>query len=62
MFDYNAIKNDIIASIEDGGNACEGEYDIEAIIDRIRDIEPDAQGIDDVDPDTYWNIVANNAY
>ena len=59
MFDYNEIRNQVISSIEAEGNANASEYDIDAIIDALRDM--DVESIDDIDPDTYWGIIARNA-
>lgn len=36
------------------------EYDIDAIMDAIRDENPDASTIDDVDPDTFTGIIESN--
>lgn len=36
------------------------EYDIDAIMDAIRDENPDASTIDDVDPDTFTDIIESN--
>ena len=59
MFDYNDVKQQVIGSIEtDENNSAEG-YDLDSIMDELRDMG--AQGIDDIDPDTYWDIIARNA-
>lgn len=59
MFDYNAIQQQVIDSIEtDENNSAEG-YDLDSIMDELRDM--DVQSIDDIDPDTYWDIIARNA-
>ena len=59
MFDYNAIQQQVIDSIEtDENNSSEG-YDLDSIMDELRDMG--AQGIDDIAPDTYWDIIARNA-
>ena len=59
MFDYNDVKQQVIDSIEtDENNSAEG-YDLDSIMDELRDMG--AQGIDDIDPDTYWDIIARNA-
>lgn len=57
MFDYNEIRNQVITSIEAEGNASASEYDIDAIIDALRDM--DVESIDEVEG--YWEIVAANA-
>ena len=59
MFDYNAIQQQVIDSIEtDENNSAEG-YDLDSIMDELRGM--DVQSIDDIDPDTYWTIIARNA-
>lgn len=60
MFDYNTIQQQVIDSIETSENNVVESYDLDSIMDEMRDM--DVQGIDDIDPDTYWTIVENNAY
>ena len=59
MFDYNAIQKQVIDSIETSENNVVESYDLDAIMDELRDM--DVQSIDDIDPDTYWDIIARNA-
>ena len=59
MFDYNAIKQQVIDSIETSENNVVESYDLDSIMDELRDM--DAQSIDGIDPDTYWDIIARNA-
>lgn len=59
MFDYNDVKQQVIDSIEtDENNSAEG-YDLDSIMDELRYM--DVQSIDDIDPDTYWDIIERNA-
>lgn len=59
MFDYNDVKQQVIDSIEtDENNSAEG-YDLDSIMDELRDM--DVQSIDDIGPDTYWDIIERNA-
>lgn len=58
MFDYNEIRNQVITSIE-SGDADASEYDIDAIMDELRDM--DVQDLDDIDADEFWDIIARNA-
>jgi|GEM_PF-3470529 hypothetical protein len=58
MFDYNEIRNQVITSIE-SGDADAFEYDIDAIMDELRDM--DVQDLDDIDADEFWDIIARNA-
>ena len=60
MFDYNTIQQQVIDSIETSENNVVESYDLDSIMDELRDI--DVQSIDDIDPDTYWTIIENNAY
>ena len=60
MFDYNTIKQQVIDSIETDENNSVENYDLDNIMDELRNM--DVQSIDDIDPDTYWTIVENNAY
>ena len=59
MFDYNDVKQQVIGSIETDENNSAEVYDLDSIMDELRDMG--AQGIDDIDPDTYWDIIARNA-
>ncbi len=58
MFDYNEIRNQVITSIE-SGDASVSEYDIDAIMDELRDI--DVHDLDGIDADEFWDIIARNA-
>lgn len=60
MFDYNTIQQQVIDSIETSENNVVESYDLDSIMDELRDM--DVQSIDDIDPDTYWTIIENNAY
>ena len=60
MFDYNTIQQQVIDSIETSENNIVESYDLDSIMDELRNM--DVQSIDDIDPDTYWTIVENNAY
>lgn len=45
MFDYSEIKN----QVTDYMGEFEGDYDVDAIMDELRAIEPDVQSIDEVE-------------
>lgn len=47
MFDYNAIKQQVI----DYAGEFVDDFDIDEVMDELRDITPDVQSIDDVDID-----------
>ena len=53
MFDYTTIQNQIIDYLGERVT----EYDIDSIIEEIRDIEPDVQGIDDIEQDDFIDII-----
>lgn len=59
MFDYKKIKDQVIESIEATGSCDAEEFDIDGIVDALRDLE--VVDIDDADIDDYWAIVARNA-
>lgn len=59
MFDYATIKQQVIDSIETDERNSAKDYDIDAIMDELRDMDIDS--IDDADADTYWDIIARNA-
>ncbi len=54
MFDYAKIRDQVTdyltAEFENG-------FDVDAIMDELRDIEPEIQGIDDVDADDFTDIL-----
>lgn len=51
-----ALKSDIAISL---GEFLD-DYDIDAMAGEIEDKYPDAQKIDDVPSDSYWDIVASH--
>lgn len=57
MFDYNDVKDQLIINIESNGTASADEFDIDAIMDELRDMSH--EGIE-VDTDSYWDIIARN--
>lgn len=54
MFDYAKIRNEVsdylTAEFENG-------FDVDAIMDELRGIEPEIRGIDDVDADDFTDIL-----
>lgn len=50
----------ITASIEGSGAALASDYDIDAILADLRDHVDGGLNIDDIDPDTFWGIVARH--
>lgn len=53
MFDYSTIKQQVIDYISE----YERDFDIDAIMDELRDVEPEIAGIDDLDQDDFTAIV-----
>ena len=60
MFDYSKIKDQLTIVIEDGTPDRTEDYDIDAIMDELRDM--DVQDLDDIDADEFWDIIARNAH
>lgn len=55
--EYNRIEGEVLDYLS--GLKC--EFDVEAIMDEIRDENPDATTIDDIDPDAFAYIIESNA-
>lgn len=53
MFDYATIKQQVIDYISE----YEQDFDIDAIMDELRDVEPEIASIDDLDQDDFTAIV-----
>lgn len=47
MFDYGKIKQQVLDYVGE----FEADYDIDGVMDELRAIDPDVQGIDEVDLD-----------
>ena len=55
--DYNRVEGEVLDYL----SGWKGEFDVEAIMDAIRDENPDATTIDDIDPDAFACIIESNA-
>lgn len=53
MFDYRKIQDEVLTYLDDFA----GSFDVDGIMDELRAIEPDVQSLDDVDPDTWLDII-----
>lgn len=58
MFDYNAIQQQVIDSIEGSGAVTADDFDIDEIMYELRD--RGIESLDDLDADEFWSIVAAN--
>lgn len=54
--EYSRVKGEVLDYL----SGWEGEFNIDAIMDAIREEAPDASTIDDVDPDTFTGIIESN--
>lgn len=58
MFDYSKIQQQVIESIEGSGCANANDFDLDSIMDELRD--RGIESIEDIDSDEFWAIVADN--
>lgn len=55
--EYNRIKGEVLDYV----SGWDEDFDIDAIMDAIREEAPDASTIDDIDHDTFQSIIQSNA-
>ena len=55
--EYSRVEGEVLDYL----SGWKGEFDIDAIMEAIRDENPDATTIDDIDPDTFTDIIESNA-
>lgn len=55
--EYSRIQGEVLDYV----SGWDEEFDIDAIMEDIRDAAPDASTIDDIDPDTFQSIIQSNA-
>lgn len=55
--EYNKIHGEFIDYV----SGWDEDFDIDAIMEDIREEAPDAYTIDDIDPDTFQSIIQSNA-
>lgn len=55
--EYSRVEGEVLDYI----NGWEGEFDVDGIMEDIREEAPDASTIDDIDPDTFQSIIQSNA-
>lgn len=55
--DYSRIQGEVLDYV----SGLDEDFDIDAIIEDIREEAPDASTIDDIDPDTFQSIIQSNA-
>lgn len=55
--EYSRIQGEVLDYV----SGWEEEFDIDAIMEDIREDAPDASTIDDIDPDTFQSIIQSNA-
>ena len=55
--EYSRVEGEVLDDL----SGWKGEFDIDAIMEAIRDENPDATTIDDIDPDTFTDIIESNA-
>ena len=55
--EYSRVEGEVLDYI----SGCEGEFDVDGIMEDIREENPDAATIDDIDPDTFQSIIQFNA-
>lgn len=54
--EYSRVKGEVLDYL----SGWEGEFDVDAIMEAIRDENPDATTIDEIDPDTFTDIIESN--
>lgn len=55
--EYNRVEGEVLDYL----SGWKGEFDVDAIMEAIREENPDATTIDDIDPDTFAYIIESNA-
>lgn len=57
VMEYSRVEGEVLDYL----SGWEGEFDVDAIMDAIRDENPDATTIDDIDQDAFAYIIESNA-
>ena len=55
--EYSRVEGEVLDYL----SGWKGEFDVDAIMEAIRYENPDATTIDDIDPDTFTDIIESNA-
>lgn len=55
--EYSRVEGEVLDYL----SGWEGQFDVDAIMDAIREENPDAATIDDIDPDVFTSILESNA-
>ncbi len=60
MFDYRNIEREVKDWIAYQPEEFADDFDVDGIMDELRDIEPEISSIDDIDPDDWMDIIARH--
>lgn len=55
--EYSRIRGEVLDYV----SGWDEDFDIDAVMEDIREEAPDASTIDDIDPDTFQSIIQSNA-
>lgn len=55
--EYSRVEGEVLDYL----SGWEGQFDLDAIMEAIREENPDASTIDDIDPDVFTSILESNA-
>ena len=55
--EYSMVEGEVLDYL----SGWKGKFDVDAIMEAIRNENPNATTIDDIDPDTFTDIIESNA-